>query len=302
MWLIAGTIPDDKPGLITDSVWQDFSVDENSLLLPGGQSIPVGRGTSALAATAFRACQSLGFPLPRLLLAGDTGTGEGSARAYEWLSEHLAEVERRQLEGMTFHYFYPDLDGHNRVLMSIQALPARPVLIADAGFMYVAKMSGYGSEYDLFTPDMGELAFLADEQAPHPFYTRGFLLAKDSDAEDLLKRALKGGNCPRNLLVKGACDYIVCEGGLKATICQPSVAAMEAIGGTGDIVTGFATAFAQGGYPICQSALFAARAARRLAKFCNPTPATQAAELIAQIPAMLRQDLGAIMQEPDKAA
>jgi len=45
-------------------------------------------------------------------------------------------------------------------------------LIADAGFMYAAKMSGQASKYDLFTPDVGELAFLADEEAPHLFYTR----------------------------------------------------------------------------------------------------------------------------------
>jgi ADP-dependent NAD(P)H-hydrate dehydratase / NAD(P)H-hydrate epimerase len=49
----------------------------------------------------------------------------------------------------------------------------RPILIADAGFMYAAKMSGQAACYDFFTPDVGELAFLADEMAPHPFYTRG---------------------------------------------------------------------------------------------------------------------------------
>jgi len=35
-------------------------------------------------------------------------------------------------------------------------------------------MSGNAQSFDLFTPDAGELAFLADEEAPHPFYTRGF--------------------------------------------------------------------------------------------------------------------------------
>ena len=47
----------------------------------------------------------------------------------------------------------------------------KPTLVADAGFMYVAKMSGYADAYDLFTPEAGELAILADEKAPHPFYT-----------------------------------------------------------------------------------------------------------------------------------
>jgi hypothetical protein len=34
------------------------------------------------------------------------------------------------------------------------------------------------AQFDLFTPDVGELAFLADEEAPHPFYTRGFICTK----------------------------------------------------------------------------------------------------------------------------
>ena len=57
----------------------------------------------------------------------------------------------------------------NRVLFAVEEMAKRPVLIADAGFMYAAKMSGQSSKYDLFTPDVGELAFLADEEAPHPF-------------------------------------------------------------------------------------------------------------------------------------
>jgi len=72
------------------------------------------------------------------------------------------------------------VDWHNRVLFQIQGLAEKPVLIADAGFMYAAKMSGQAELYDLFTPDIGELAFLADEAAPHPFYTRGFILHEEN--------------------------------------------------------------------------------------------------------------------------
>ena len=75
--------------------------------------------------------------------------------------------------------------------MAAQALAVPPIMVADAGFMYVAKMSGYADAYDLFTPDLGELAFLADEKAPHPFYTRGFLLAREDDVPPLLQRALE---------------------------------------------------------------------------------------------------------------
>ncbi|MEA2039117.1 MAG: hypothetical protein U9N82_04730 [Thermodesulfobacteriota bacterium] len=43
--------------------------------------------------------------------------------------------------------------------------------------------------YDLFTPDVGELAFLADEAAPHPFYASGFILHQEKRIPDLIKRA-----------------------------------------------------------------------------------------------------------------
>ena len=110
--------------------------------------------------------------------------------------------------------------------MATQALAVPPVMVADAGFMYVAKMSGYADAYDLFTPDLGELAFLADEKAPHPFYTRGFLLAREDDVPPLLQRALEHGNCPKNLIIKGSKDYIVVDGRVIATVDAPSVPAM----------------------------------------------------------------------------
>lgn len=284
MWLIAGTLPDDDFGLGLAGVWEDCGVEGDSLLWPDGRRLPISRGTTALASTAILACKALGCPPPRLLLTGDSGTGSGSGKAYSWLSDNIADVAARlKLKGLTFHYFYPDLDGHNRVYMALEALDPKPVLVADAGFMYVAKMSGYATSYDLFTPDTGELAFLADEKAPHPFYTRGFLLAGEKDVPGLLERAMAHDNCPRNLIIKGETDFIVCDGEIRARVSEPSVAAMESIGGTGDIVTGLATAFLAAGSPICKSAVMAARAARFLAKRCRPTPATQAAELIAHI-------------------
>ena len=159
-------------------------------------------------------------------------------------------------------------------------LPERPLLITFD--------DGYADNYDLFTPDLGELAFLADEKAPHPFYTRGFLLAEEEDIPGLLERARRHGNCPPNLIVKGRADHIVCDGEIRATVTTPSVAAMECIGGTGDLVTGLVTAFLAGGLPLCRAALSAARAARLLARHCAPTPATQVGELIARLPEVLR--------------
>lgn len=291
MWLITGTIPDNSFSLSLDALDAESSVQGDSLLLPNGHEIPIARGTAALAAAAILACQSLGAEAPRLLFAGDQGEGAGSNLAYNWLATNLAELAKTQapLTGITFHYFYPDVDGHNRVLMAVDELKPRPTLVADAGFMYVAKMSGYAESYDLFTPDIGELAFLADEKAPHPFYTRGFLLSKDDDVPELLDRALKSGNCPANMIIKGSTDYILCQRVLKGKVEEPSEPAMECIGGTGDIVTGLATAYLAAGNPICQSALMAARAARYLARAAKPTPATQAAEIIAKIPQVLQK-------------
>lgn len=262
------------------------SVRDGMLHLPDGSLVPVQRGTAALAATALLACEALGFEPPRLLLAGDTGSGAGSRTLYAWLTEHAAALAPT---GMTFHYLFPDVDWHNRVLMAIQALPTPPLLVADAGFMYVAKMSGYADAYDLFTPDLGELAFLADEKAPHPFYTRGFLLAEEEDIPGLLARAQAHGNCPANLIIKGRADHIVCEGRLAATIDEPSEPAMECIGGTGDLVTGLVTALLAGGIPLCRASRAAACLARLLARYCSPDPGMQVAQLLARLPRFLQE-------------
>ena len=289
MWYIVGTVPDPDFALCTAGLEGPSTVADGLLHLPDGQAVPVQRGTAALAATAILACEVLSVAPPRLLLAGDPGSGAGSRAIYAWLEQNIAQISPT---GLTFHYLFPDQDWHNRVLMAVQDLPARPIMVADAGFMYVAKMSGYADAYDLFTPDLGELAFLADEKAPHPFYTRGFLLAQEDDVPPLLLRALEHANCPKNMIIKGSRDYIVLDGQIAATVDAPSVASMECIGGTGDLVTGLATAFLCGhanmdSASMGESCTAAARMARMLAQHCAPTPGTQIAELIEKLPEAL---------------
>ncbi|WP_291440341.1 NAD(P)H-hydrate dehydratase [Desulfovibrio sp.] len=284
MWYIAGTLPGPDPVFREAAAQGPARMCDGWLHLADGSAFPVQRGTEALAATALLACEALGFQPPRLLLAGDTGSGEGSRALYAWLTEHADTLNP---EGMTFHYLFPDVDWHNRVLMALQALPTPPVLVADAGFMYVAKMSGYADAYDLFTPDIGEMAFLADEKAPHPFYTRGFLLAEEENVAALLERANAHGNCPAHLIIKGRIDHIVCGGRLTGTVKEPSVAAMECIGGTGDLVTGLVTALLAGGIPMCRASLAAARIARLLAEHCAPDPGTQVGALLQGLPHVL---------------
>ena len=284
MWYIAGTLPGPDPVFHQAAAQGPAHVCDGWLHLADGSAFPVQRGTAALAAAALLTCETLAFQPPRLLLAGDTGSGEGSRSLYAWLTDHAHELNP---DGMTFHYLFPDADWHNRVLMALQALPAPPMLVADAGFMYVAKMSGYADAYDLFTPDLGELAFLADEKAPHPFYTRGFLLAQEDDVPPLLQRARDHGNCPKNMIIKGSKVYMVLDGQITATVDAPSVASMECIGGTGDLVTGLATAFLCAGACMAEACTAAARMARLLAQHCAPNPGTQIGELIEKLPEAL---------------
>lgn len=276
-WLVCGTVPYEDFSLST-RVWR-CETTKGRLVADDGTSLPVERGTSVLYAACLLACEALGQGAPGAMLVGDIGTGEGSDRLYRKLSQDLS-AGAEEISGITFHYLYPDLDGHNRVMASLEALEKRPLLVADAGFMYVAKMSGYAQSYDLFTPDVGELSFLADEKAPHPLYTRGFLLSRDQDVPGLVKNAYAHGNAAQNLLVKGRTDTVVIGGEIRGEVAEPLVPNLEPIGGTGDIVAGLVSAFLCSGYDMERACLCAARAARVAGELANPTPATQVAEIL----------------------
>jgi len=276
MLAVVGTVPDENFPLLEGHVRL-----ENDMLLLEGRGIPVNRGTPALLAAAIVAGEMLGNPAPFAYLVGDIGTGKGSRRLYEHLVKHLP---KKTFEVMTFHYLQPDVDWHNRVLFVIEEIRAKPVLIADAGFMYAAKMSGQAGAYDLFTPDAGEIAVLADEEAPHPFYTRGCILHEDNRVPELIIRAYEHDNAARCLLVKGKTDYIANRRGIFATVEEPLVEALEPIGGTGDTVTGIVSALTASGMQVEQAALLAAKVNRRAGLYANPAPATQVIDLIHQIP------------------
>ena len=289
VWLICGTVPEADFPLCIGS-WRV----EGDLLVPvdvrrcgedksasGISPVPVRRGTPALAASALLAAEALGTEPPSLLLAGDCGDSKGSSALYDFLKNWLSSQESSDLKGLTFHYLFPSVDGHNRILMALDEREwPRPLLIADAGFMYAAKMSGYAARWDIFTPDAGELAFLADEKAPHPFYTRGFLLTEGREAPELASLAHEHGDSARLLLVKGRRDLVVEEGSVVAETESPCLPYMEPIGGTGDLVTGLLTAYALSGRMPRQACLAAAQAARFTGEAADPTPATAVAELM----------------------
>jgi ADP-dependent NAD(P)H-hydrate dehydratase / NAD(P)H-hydrate epimerase len=278
-WLIAGTVPKTDFPL----TWGGYAL-QDRILAVDGLSVNVVRGTPALLATAATAASVLGIAPPEALLVGDTGTGQGSRELYAHLVDNLDRVSHA---GLTFHYLQPDVFWHNKILWGLEERPSPPILAADAGFMYVAKMSGFAAHYDLFTPDAGELAFLADENAPHPFYTRGFLLQEEEQVPELIARAHAGENAARHLLVKGRKDYVVAGGKIVATVDAPDVPAMEPIGGTGDSLTGLVTALLASGMDMVRACRVAALANRHLGLLANPTPAHGVADLLPFLPQAL---------------
>jgi hypothetical protein len=283
MLAVVGVIPDpDMP--VTEGL-ADIS---SQGLTVGGLPVAPDRGTPALLAAAAAACATLGIDAPYAFLVGDEGLGHGSRALYR----HLADVlPGRRFSTLVFHYLMPDVMWHDKVLFAVEAMPERPRLIADAGFMYAAKMSGQAASYDLFTPDAGELAFLADETAPHPFYTRGFVLHEENRVPDLIARAYQGENAASTLLVKGGTDYIADATGVLFTVDGPCEEAMEAMGGTGDTVAGMAAALMESGRSAPLAAWCAARANRLAGRLARPNPGSRVAEIIACIPEALGQAL-----------
>jgi hypothetical protein len=287
MLAVVGTVPEKDFPLEAGEV---FLAKEDLFL--GERKIKFNRGTPALVAAAIQAGKDRGQERVFCFLAGDIGLGDGSRRLYEYLGKHLGKAG---FSTIAFHYLQPDIDGHNHVLLAIMGMAKRPVLIADAGFMYAAKMSGQSPEYDLFTPDVGELAFLADERAPHPFYTRGFILHEENRVPDLIERAYDHENAARYLLVKGRTDTLASREGIQAIIQEPSVEALEAIGGTGDTLTGIVAALIAAGMEVPEAAVTAARVNRLAGLYAHPTPGTSVREIIRHIPRALEE----ILREKD---
>ncbi len=289
MLVVVGTIPDLSLPLVHGPVQLNSGV-----LCVQDYQLAVGRGTSALVAAAVVTLMQLGNRDVHVVLAGDIGRGNGSRVVYQYLEKNLG---RLSMDVLVFHYLQPDVDWHNRVLFAIEDMPRRPTLIADAGFMYAAKMSGQASAYDIFTPDKGELAFLADEQAPHPFYTRGFLLHDHQSVPELVEKAYAHGDAARWLVVKGETDHIAERGRLVATITEPLWEPMEAIGGTGDTLTGLLAALCTLSKDPLDACCLAALTNRWIGHLARPTPATQIGELLAFIPEALEKAKSIIREE-----
>lgn len=278
--LLAGTIPGKDTSLLTGT-----AVFEKDRLTINETEVPLNRGTAAMVAAVCKTVQHLNGQMPFCVLGYDIGTKDGSRNVYRHLIKN-----RKQLIYDIFglHYIIPDIGLHNQMLNAVRKIEPRPLLVADAGFMYVAKAANMAEDYDLFLPDLGELAFLADEKASHPAYTRGFFTRLETDPQDLISKAVQFKNAAKNLCVKGKTDYI-CKGDeILETVSAPMVEELEPIGGTGDTITGMCLGLIAQGYPIHEAAVLACRANREAGKIATPSPASQIKDIIINLPEALK--------------
>lgn len=284
MLLICGTVPvDDLPLTMGEVSFDGEHIGIN------GKRISCSQGTAALISAACAAAGATGSRPPCALVVGDNGTGKGSRQIYEFLADRLTALNPGHL---VLHYMLPVMGLMRKVCVSAKECRNRPILIADAAAMYAAKAAGLAPEFDVFTPDLCELAFLADPDASHPAYVGKHLFGCEiSSAPELIESAYRGRNSAASLLVKGAVDYIVERGEIAGSVSDPDVPGLEAIGGTGDTITGILAALLHAGMPFRDAAFAAARANRLAGERTNATPATKIRQVVNAIPEAL-QTLG----------
>jgi NAD(P)H-hydrate repair Nnr-like enzyme with NAD(P)H-hydrate dehydratase domain len=283
MLLLTGAVPIEKLPLLIGEI----EVNEQGVKI-GGHQLAINRGNEAMMAAACLICQEYGVENPVGLVAGDIGKRVGSEKIYAYLAENLPNMNVRVL---TLHYIMPDLKKNKKVLAAIDTMKEKPILIADAGSMYVAKAGGDAHHYDVFTPDLGEAAFLADDKADHPSYTRGFIFHMENDVPELIRRAYASNNTPSTLIVKGSTDYICKDNEILHTIDQPNVESMEPIGGTGDLITGMISGLIHAGKSPVDACRIAGHVNRKAGELSRPTPATQVRDILKFIPAALKEVL-----------
>jgi len=279
MLLLAGTLPTNDIELHTGN-----SHLQGEILTIGDMPFPLNRGTASMIGAASVVVNYFGDALPMCVVAGDIGKRSGSRLIYRHLARYLPKTD---VTVLGLHYIVPDIGLHNQMMTSIRKMSSRPCLIADAGFMYVAKASGQARFYDLFLPDVGELAFLADDKASHPAYTRGFLTRQEDDPVKLIQRTYNSCNAPRYLCVKGKTDYICANGEMVEKVDEPVIEELEAIGGTGDTITGMVAGLINHGFSIQEACSIACKVNRKAGETVKPTPATQIHEIISKIPQAL---------------
>ena len=284
MMLIAGTIPNKDIPLTLGQVKLD-----EGFLVADGQRFARFQGTGAMISAALTTINHLKLEPPKVLVVGDIGDGQGSRELYNYLVDNIDELSP---EVFVMHYCLPIMKLMKQLCKAIENSKKRPFMIADAGAMYAAKGAGLASEFDILTPDPSEIAFLADPKATHPAYIARHLVQCDpSKIPEQIDTAFKNGSAAKLLLVKGKTDYIASNGNILETVNEPDVPTLEAIGGTGDTITGLVSAFIYAGLEPKEAAIVAAKTNRMAGKFAQPTPATKVAQIIDQFPVVFEKYL-----------
>ncbi len=284
MILIAGTLPIKDLPLITGRVEKD-----GADLVVEGHRFPCTQGTGALISAALATTDHLGTNPPHALVAGDIGRGEGSSAIYEYLTNNLPDMPP---DVLVMHYIMPDMVKMRNVCDAAEHCQKKPIMVADAASMYIAKAAGLASKFDAFTPDLTEMGFLADPEATHPAYINHHLFDTDiGRVPQLIETAYHQKSAPNLLLVKGKIDFIVREGRIMETIAEPNIPALEAIGGTGDTITGIMAALLDAELEPHEAAIIAAKANRMAGQFAKASPATKISQIVEQLPAVFAEYL-----------
>ena len=284
MMLICGTVPIKGFPLTLGEI----KTKEESLII-NDLEIPCTQGTAALISAALATTEHLNITPPHALLVGDNGEGKGSRLLYDYLIKNVSELSPAVL---VLHYCLPVMGLMKQLCEAVEKCPKKPIMIADASSMYVAKAAGLATKFDIFTPDSCEMAFLADPDATHPAYIGRHLFDTDiTQAAELVTDAYRNKSAARLLLIKGAIDYVVKDGEILDTIVEPDLPELEAIGGTGDTITGMVSAFTYAELELHEAAIIAARANRMAGKYAQATPATRIPEIISQLPAVFKDHL-----------
>jgi len=284
MMLIVGSIPDRGFPLTTGEV----EVEDNYLIVDG-RRFSSTQGTGAMISAALTTTSYLKLEPPHVLVIGDIGDGQGTREMYQYLTGRICEISPKVL---ALHYCLPIMALIKKLCQAIEECAQRPIMIADAGAMYAAKGAGLAQEFDIFTPDPSEMAFLADPAATHPAYMAKHLFrCEPAKIPEQINAAYNNKSAAKLLLVKGETDYVANGGDIVATINEPDVPTLEAIGGTGDTITGLVSAFVYAELKPHEAAIIAAKANRMAGKFAQPTPATKVKQIVDQFPAVFEKYL-----------
>jgi len=265
------------------------TLEPDGSLVIDGTRVPTSQGTSAMLGAACQVTKHLGTPPPHALVAGDIGRGDGTRAVYEQLVDSCRHTEPSVI---AFHYMQPIMALMRRAIDELAEAAPETTIMADAGGMYAAKAAGLAPRFELMTPDVGEVGFLADPCVTHPAYVSQYLFGTNGfDPVALAREAHETGGSSRVLLVKGVRDHIAEEGEVVEVVENPCVPELEAIGGTGDTITGLAAAFMGAGFPTVDAAVCASRANRAAGVAMGAKPDHRASDLVSHLPDVFRENL-----------